>query len=70
MPGALLLDGEDRLLGVWALEISGGQIRGVNSIVNPEKIAHLGPVADLNALLAPPDAVRPEPPPGAGTSGT
>ncbi len=52
MAGALLLDGEDRLLGVWALEISGGQIQGLNSIVNPEKIAHLGPVADLNALLA------------------
>jgi RNA polymerase sigma-70 factor (ECF subfamily) len=53
MAGALLLDGEDRLLGVWALEISGGQIQGLNSIVNPEKIAHLGPVADLKALLAP-----------------
>ena len=52
MAGALLLDGQDRLLGVWALEISGGQIQGLNSIVNPEKIAHLGPVADLNALLA------------------
>ena len=52
MAGALLLDGEDRLLGVWALEISGGQIQGLNSIVNPEKIAHLGPVADLKALLA------------------
>jgi len=37
---------------VWALEISGGQIQGLNSIVNPEKIAHLGPVADLKALLA------------------
>jgi Sigma-70, region 4 len=66
MPGALLLDGEERLLGVWSLEIAGGQIRGVNSVVNPEKIAHLGPVADLNALLAPPGGSRPEPPPGAG----
>jgi RNA polymerase sigma factor (sigma-70 family) len=70
MPGALLLDGEDRLLGVWALEIAGGEIRGVNSIVNPAKIGHLGPVADLNALLAPPRALRPEPPRGAGASGT
>ncbi len=49
--GALLLDGEGRLIGVWTLEIAGGQIQAVNSVVNPEKLAHLGPVADLRALL-------------------
>jgi RNA polymerase sigma-70 factor (ECF subfamily) len=52
--GALLLDGAGRLLGVWVLEIEGNQIHCLRSIVNPEKIAHLGPVADLNALLKPP----------------
>ena len=51
MPGALLLDGEGRLIGVWELEIGGGQIQGINSIVNPEKLAHLGPLADIRALL-------------------
>ncbi len=50
-PGALLLDGEDRLLGVLALEIAGGQIQGVRSIVNPQKLEHLGPVADLGAAM-------------------
>jgi RNA polymerase sigma-70 factor (ECF subfamily) len=50
-PGALLLDGEDRLVGVWSLDVAGGQIQGVNSIVNPEKLAHLGPLADVRALL-------------------
>ncbi len=50
-PGALLLDGEDRLIGVWALDVVGGEIAGVRSIINPEKIAHLGPVADVRALL-------------------
>ncbi len=50
-PGALLLDGEDRLVAVWALEVSGGQITGVSSIINPEKLGHLGPVADVRALL-------------------
>ena len=49
--GALLLDGEDRVISVWTLEIAGGQIHGVKSIVNPEKLAHLGPVADVRALL-------------------
>ncbi len=50
-PGALLLDGERRLIGVWALDIGGGEIAGVRSVVNPEKLAHLGPLADVRALL-------------------
>jgi RNA polymerase sigma-70 factor (ECF subfamily) len=50
-PGALLLDGENRLIGVWALEIANRQIQRVSSVVNPDKLAHLGPVADLAALL-------------------
>jgi RNA polymerase sigma-70 factor (ECF subfamily) len=50
-PGALLLDGEERLVGVWSLDIAGGEIRGINSIVNPEKLAHLGPVADWTSLI-------------------
>lgn len=50
-PGALLLDGEARLVGVWALEIAGGEIVALNSIVNPDKLGHLGPVADTRALL-------------------
>jgi RNA polymerase sigma-70 factor (TIGR02957 family) len=50
-PGALLLDGEERLVAVWALEVSGGQVSGVSSIINPEKLGHLGPVADVRALL-------------------
>ena len=50
-PGALLLDGNDRLIAVWALDISGERIRGISSIVNPEKLGHLGPVADLSSLL-------------------
>jgi RNA polymerase sigma-70 factor (ECF subfamily) len=51
MPGALLLDGEGRLAGVWELEIWGGEIKGLNSVVNPEKLGHLGPLADVKALL-------------------
>jgi RNA polymerase sigma-70 factor (ECF subfamily) len=49
--GALLRDGAGRLIGVWSLEIAGGQIQAINSVVNPEKLAHLGPVSDYAALL-------------------
>lgn len=49
-PGALLLDGDGQLIAVWALEIGHGQIQGVRSIINPEKLTHLRPVADLVVL--------------------
>src|SRR5262245_13039113 len=50
-PGALFLDREDRLIAVMALDVAEGQIQGVSSIVNPDKLRHLGPLADLGALL-------------------
>jgi RNA polymerase sigma-70 factor (ECF subfamily) len=49
-PGALFLDAQQRLIGVLALDIAGGQIMSISAIVNPEKLAHLGPVADLGSL--------------------
>jgi RNA polymerase sigma-70 factor (TIGR02957 family) len=50
-PGALMLDGERRVISVMSLDIAAGQIQGIRSIVNPEKLGHVGPVADVNALL-------------------
>jgi RNA polymerase sigma-70 factor (ECF subfamily) len=49
-PGALLLDGQGRIISVWALDIAGEEIQSVGAIVNPDKLAHLGPTADLNSL--------------------
>ena len=42
-PGALYLDAQQRLIAVVALEIADGQITGISSVVNPDKLAHLGP---------------------------
>jgi RNA polymerase sigma-70 factor (TIGR02957 family) len=50
-PGALVLDPDQRLIGVMALDIAGGQITAISSVVNPDKLAHLGPVADVESLL-------------------
>jgi len=50
-PGALMLAGDDTLIGVMALDIADGQVQAVRSIVNPEKLAHVGPVGDVRALL-------------------
>jgi RNA polymerase sigma-70 factor (TIGR02957 family) len=49
-PGALIVDREDRLIGVVILDVAEGQIQGVSSIVNPDKLRHMGPLADLDAL--------------------
>jgi RNA polymerase sigma-70 factor (TIGR02957 family) len=50
-PGAEFLDRDGRLLGVLGLDIGDGGIQAVRSVVNPDKLGHLGPVADLPALL-------------------
>src|SRR5918994_1705970 len=47
-PGATVLDPSDRLIGVVALDIAeGGQIQTVTSVLSPDKLRHLGPLADL-----------------------
>jgi DNA-directed RNA polymerase specialized sigma24 family protein len=51
-PGALTLDPDGGLIGVMALDIAEGQVQGVRSIVNPDKLGHIGPVADVRAFLA------------------
>ena len=50
-PGALGLDHGGRLVNVIALDIADGQIQAVSSIINPDKLRHVGPVADVWALL-------------------
>ena len=49
--GAIYVDGDGRLLGVLALEIVDGRVVSVDSVVNPEKLGHLGELGDLSALL-------------------
>ena len=50
-PGALYLDAEERVIGVLALDVAGGEITSINGIVNPDKLTHLGPLADVRSLL-------------------
>ncbi len=45
--GALHLDAGQRLIAVVALEIADGRITSISSVVNPDKLTHLGPVADF-----------------------
>jgi RNA polymerase sigma-70 factor (ECF subfamily) len=50
-PGAIFLDPEGRLINVWSLDIVDGVVQAVRSVINPDKLQHLGPVADVRALL-------------------
>lgn len=50
-PGALSFDAEGRLVNVFVLDITDGAIQAVRSIVNPEKLAHLGfPLSDIGRI--------------------
>src|SRR5918997_841248 len=41
-PGALVSDAAGTLLGVAVLDIADGQIQAVHSVVNPDKLRHIG----------------------------
>jgi RNA polymerase sigma-70 factor, ECF subfamily len=45
-PGAILLDRDDRVLAIMALDVLDGRILTIRAVINPDKLEHLGPVAD------------------------
>jgi RNA polymerase sigma-70 factor (ECF subfamily) len=50
-PGAAFRDDQGRVISVLAIDIADGRIQAMRSIINPEKLGHLGEVADANELL-------------------
>jgi RNA polymerase sigma-70 factor, ECF subfamily len=50
-PGAMFFDPSGLLITVWTLDIEDGQVQTVRSVTNPEKLGHLGPLADIAALV-------------------
>jgi RNA polymerase sigma-70 factor (TIGR02957 family) len=49
-PGAVVYDADDRVISVLGLEIADGAVQTIRSVVNPDKLGHLGPVSDLARL--------------------
>jgi RNA polymerase sigma-70 factor (ECF subfamily) len=45
-PGAIVRDRDGRVLSTLVPETLDGRIQTIRSVVNPEKLGHLGPVAD------------------------
>ncbi len=50
-PGAIFRDAEGSITNVFVLDIADGAVQTVRSVINPDKLRHLGPVADVRALL-------------------
>jgi len=50
-PGALFLDPEGRLMYVMLIDVSGGAVQTVRSVINPANLRHLGPLADVRGML-------------------
>ncbi len=50
-PGAISRDRDDKVLNALLLDILDGRIRTVRSVINPDKLGHVGPVADAWAVI-------------------
>lgn len=49
-PGAILRDRGGKVVGTMTLEVLGGRIQTIRSVTSPDKLGHLGPVADAWAI--------------------
>jgi RNA polymerase sigma-70 factor (ECF subfamily) len=49
-PGAILRDRDGKVVGTVTLDVLGGRIQTIRSVVNPDKLGHLGPLADAWAV--------------------
>ena len=45
-PGAILRDRDGNVAGTMIIDVLDGQIQMIRSVVNPDKLGHLGPLAD------------------------
>jgi RNA polymerase sigma-70 factor (ECF subfamily) len=49
-PGAILRDRDGKVIATMTLDVLGGQIQAIRSVTSPDKLGHLGPVADAWAV--------------------
>ena len=50
-PGAILRDRDGKVINTWTLDILDGHIQSIRTVINPDKLAHVGPVADAWSVL-------------------
>jgi RNA polymerase sigma-70 factor (ECF subfamily) len=49
-PGSILRDRDGKVLGTLTVDILEGQIQTIRSVINPDKLGHVGPVGDAWAV--------------------
>jgi RNA polymerase sigma-70 factor (ECF subfamily) len=49
-PGAIFRDRDSKVLFTLTLDVLDGQIQAIRSVINPDKLGHVGPVADAWAV--------------------
>jgi RNA polymerase sigma-70 factor, ECF subfamily len=49
-PGAIFRDRDGKVLGAWSLDILDGQIQTIWTVLNPDKLSHVGPVGNAWAV--------------------
>jgi RNA polymerase sigma-70 factor, ECF subfamily len=50
-PGAIFRDRDGKVVNTLVLDVLGGRIQTIRAVINPDKLKHLGPVADAWATL-------------------
>jgi RNA polymerase sigma-70 factor (ECF subfamily) len=49
-PGAIFRDRDNKVLGTWTLDVLDGRVQAIRSVSNPDKLGHVGTVADAWAV--------------------
>jgi RNA polymerase sigma-70 factor (ECF subfamily) len=49
-PGAIVRDRDGKVVGTLTLDVLGGRIQTIRSVANPDKLGHVGPLADAWAI--------------------
>jgi hypothetical protein len=49
--GAILRDRDNKVVGTLTIEVLGGQIQTIRSVIKPNKLKHVDPVADAWAVV-------------------
>lgn len=50
-PGAFVLAADGAVVHILVLDVANGVIQAVRSVINPDKLRHLGKLADIDALM-------------------
>ncbi|HTF08727.1 MAG TPA: hypothetical protein VK659_11205 [Asanoa sp.] len=58
--GAIFRDG--KVVNTWTLDIADGRIQTIHAVLNPDKLGHIGPVADVWAVVRETYRARSAPP--------